>query len=658
MKKLIENVMMCAVHCLCFALPVCAQTAKSTTHIQQRDTVYLKLYVDSVNLDEVVVKAKKTPAANSSWNNLTPIELVTQGGANGDLYRALETLPGVLLQGESGKLLVRGGSSSEVQTYIDGMHVLNPYTTTSVNTPVRSRYSTFMFSGINLYTGGASLEYGDALSAVLPLETKDRSVINKLGLNLSSVGIGGGGTRTFTKGSLSMNVDYQNLSMYDHIYSGRLDFKKPYRMLSGATQLRYHPGDSSLFKLYVEYDHTAFSNYSGNDSRLFALDEDNLYLNATYRKTTSKGWNYFAGIAYSHYQENVHGAVLTDDSLMERQQEVHLKTKIFKRINPKFRMEVGSEGLFRQYDTHYKSVYSASIGEEEPLNKQQQITPVLWGSFISGIYYPVEKLKAELSFRAEYVRPNEKMTLSPRLALNYFANRMVFSTTIGRYTQMPDNKYMLRSGYLDSQVCNQYNMGGQYNADGRFYKAEIYYKDYRHLPLMVNEASGSEVTSQGYGYSKGLDLFFNDRSLMKNFEYQFSYTYNISKRKYAEYTELTVPQYATRHNAALILKYSIPTISTIIGLTNQFTSGRPYHNPNLQGLMNDEVKPYNSLDLGLTFLPSRKVIIHASASNILCRKNEFGKVDNKAVLASSDHFFYIGVFISLGKKAAYDVSNF
>lgn len=39
-------------------------------------------------------------------------------------------------------------------------------------------------------------------------------------------------------------------------------------------------------------------------------------------------------------------------------------------------------------------------------------------------------------------------------------------------------------------------------------------------------------------------------------------------------------------------------------------------------------------------------------------KNEFGKIDNKAVLASSDHFFYVGVYITLGKKAAYDVSNF
>ena len=62
--------------------------------------------------------------------------------------------------------------------------------------------------------------------------------------------------------------------------------------------------------------------------------------------------------------------------------------------------------------------------------------------------------------------------------------------------------------------------------------------------------------------------------------------------------------------------------------------------------------------LGVTFLASKKVIIHASTSNILCRKNEFGKVDNKAVLASSDHFFYVGVYVTLGKKAAYDVSNF
>ena len=139
---------------------------------------------------------------------------------------------------------------------------------------------------------------------------------------------------------------------------------------------------------------------------------------------------------------------------------------------------------------------------------------------------------------------------------------------------------------------------------------------------------------------------------------KLSYTYNIAKRKYREYPELTTPQYATRHNAAWVVKYSLPRLHSIVSVTDRFSSGRPYHNPMLPGLMNDEVKPYNSLDLGVTFLASKKVIIHASTSNILCRKNEFGKVDNKAVLASSDHFFYVGVYVTLGKKAAYDVSNF
>ena len=79
-----------------------------------------------------------------------PVELVTVGGANGDLYKALQTLPGTQVQGETGELLVRGGGSYETQTFIDGMHVLNPYTSNGINTPARSRYSTFMFSGVNM----------------------------------------------------------------------------------------------------------------------------------------------------------------------------------------------------------------------------------------------------------------------------------------------------------------------------------------------------------------------------------------------------------------------------------------------------------------------------------------------------------------------------
>jgi TonB-dependent Receptor Plug Domain. len=670
MEQLIRQIVCFGAFCLCFIPGGIAQNQNNSAKV---DTVSIKFFTDSIGLEEVVVKTKKTPSANSRWSDISPVELATQGGANGNLYKALQTLPGTQVQGESGKLLVRGGDSDEVQTYIDGMHVLNPYTAAGINTPVRARYSTFMFSGINLATGGAPLEYGDALSAALPLDTKDKSVINKLGINLSSVGLGGGGTKAFSKGSLSTNFDYQNLDIYDRLYPGRVEFEKPYRMASGAAQFRYHPDEANLFKLYVEYDRTDFSNYAMEDNRLFSLGENNFYLNTTYTKRFSNDWSLFAGAAYSYYRQNVGGAVVADDSWMERQQEVHLKTKISKRISPVFRVEGGVESFLRQYDNNYENVGKATT-ESSSVNLTRSVHPAIYGGFVTSTFYPFQQLKTELSLRTEYTRPSDHLNISPRFAINYYWDDLMLSATLGRYTQLPQNEYLIQSSRLLPQVCDQYNIGGQYKSGGRFYKAEIYYKKYTHLPLITPMDSESSVypdnvesystedseslASTGYGYSKGVDLFFNDRSLLTNFEYQLSYTYNISKRKYAGYTELVTPQYATRHNIALVVKYSLPRLRSIIGLTDQFASGRPYHNPNLPGVMNDEVKPYNSLDLGVTFLPSRKVIIHASATNILCRKNEFGRTNDKPVLASSDHFFYIGVFVTLGKKAAYDVSNF
>lgn len=631
-------------------LPAAAQKAVT-------DTVRLRFSIDSIGLQEVLVKGRKTPAANSRWSDMRPVELVTTGGANGDLYKALQTLPGTQLQGETGQLLVRGGSSHETQTYIDGMHVLNPYTSTGINSPSRSRYSTFMFSGVNLASGGASQEYGDALSAVLPLDTKDHSNINKVGVNASVVGVGGGGTRTFDKGSLSVDLNYQNLSLYDKIYSGRKEFKKPYRLYSGATQFRYSPSDATIFKIYAQYDRTDFSTYEGTERRPFGLGEDNVYVNTTLRHRTSEGWNWFAGAAYSFYEQKIGSAASVGDNWLEGQQEVHLKAKVFKRLSPAFRMDLGVESYLRRYENRYL------LSEIDDRNR---MSPTITAGFLSATYYPVEQLKAELSFRTEYTSLNRKLNFSPRLAVNYHWGEVMLSGTIGRYTQQPENSYLVRRPELDSEVCVQYNLGAQYEHEGRFYKAELYYKDYNRLAMAETNAltetdadtRTARLTSGGHGHSRGIDLFFHDRALLKNFEYQFAYTYNISKRKYHEYPELTTPQYATRHNAAVVLKYSVPRLHSIIGLTNRFSSGRPYHNPALPGLMNDEVKPFNSLDLGLTFLASRKVIIHASATNILCRKNEFGRVDNKPILASSDHFFYVGVFITLGKKAAYDTSNF
>lgn len=52
---------------------------------------------------------------------------------------------------------------------------------------------------------------------------------------------------------------------------------------------------------------------------------------------------------------------------------------------------------------------------------------------------------------------------------------MMLSGIVGRYTQLPENYCLVRRSQLMSEVCMQYNWGVQYDNEGRFCKAELYY---------------------------------------------------------------------------------------------------------------------------------------------------------------------------------------
>ena len=65
------------------------------------------------------------------------------------------------------------------------MHVLRPYSSTAPDSPSRSRFSPFLFKGINFSLGGYDAEYGQALSSVLPMVTTDASTSDKFGVSAS-----------------------------------------------------------------------------------------------------------------------------------------------------------------------------------------------------------------------------------------------------------------------------------------------------------------------------------------------------------------------------------------------------------------------------------------------------------------------------------------
>lgn len=168
--------------------------------------------------------------------------------------------------------------------------------------------------------------------------------------------------------------------------------------------------------------------------------------------------------------------------------------------------------------------------------------------------------------------------------------------------------------------------------------------------------------------AKNLDIF-NDTKFLKHWQYTLAYSYTDAQRKFMNYPQSVRPPFAMRHNASIALRYTNWSIRSIIGVSSRFASGRPYNNPNQSGFTNAETPLYNSLDASWIILPSKRVILYIGFANILNRTNVYGYVfDNKPkanglyeglpLTQQTNQGLYIGCFISLGKNAAYNTSNF
>lgn len=98
------------------------------TDVAKMHALTIMLEEIPLHLDEVVVQVGSfIIKGTSSIENKGSVDVATTAGSEGDLFKALTMLPGAQATGTDGRLLIRGGNSSESQTYIDDMHVLSPY---------------------------------------------------------------------------------------------------------------------------------------------------------------------------------------------------------------------------------------------------------------------------------------------------------------------------------------------------------------------------------------------------------------------------------------------------------------------------------------------------------------------------------------------------
>jgi len=636
------------------------ESKELTLEVTQMQNLTIKLRENVDALNAVILSAGSFEAGeNAKVTALKPLDIVTTASALGDFVGALQTLPGTSTVAEDGRLFVRGGRAEETQIFIDGIRVFTPYSNTTNNIPARGRYSPFLFKGITFSTGGYSAEFGQALSGVLELNTINEPDQEKTDISIMTVGGALGHTEKWEKGSVSFSASYINLAPYLELFPDRNEWIKPFQGGQGESVFRHHFANGTL-KFYTAFDITNFEldQESINFDELvrFKLNNKNLYMNGSYKGTFGEKWSITSGLSYTRDDSKIR---IIDDRIRSLENSFHFKTKLKKNFNNRIKLSFGAEYFTTNFDEDFENPDVSKIEYGFKNN--------LVGAFAETDVFFSKNFALKAGVRLDHATMLNETTISPRLSVAYkTSEKDQVSFAFGQFYQNPNNNYLKFHDNFKPENATHYILNYQYVHEGKTFRAEAYHKKYNDLVTFSGDfvQPNAGFGNDGFGHATGLDLFWRDNKTIKNVDYWISYSYLDTSRKFENYPTEAMPNFATKHNFSLVTKHWIEKWKSQVGFSYNYSSGRPYTNPNTTGFLSETTKDYHSLSVNWAYLLSPQKILYFSVSNALGVRNVFGyEYANQADIngtfqrmvqrPAADQFFFVGFFwtISDDKKS-------
>lgn len=624
--------------------------------LQQGQTTGLQIVMRELPgaLNAVIINAGSFSAGEDTKATvLKPLDIVTTAGAAGDVFGALQTLPGASPNPEDGRLFVRGGDARETSIFIDGIKVFTPFTASVGNVPVRGRFSPFLFDGVTFSTGGFSAEYGNTLSGVVLLETTDVPDEEKTELSIMTVGGSVGHTEIFEKSSISGTVAYTNLDPYMELVPQNNRFTRAIQAVSGETVYR-HKVNNGLIKGYAAFSYGALGilqdDLDSGENFEVSQDNRNFYTNLTIEKELGKDWDLDSGMSFSNDHTDVSFATSQIESL---DTDLHAKLKFSKRHDNYFLTSYGVE----QYLHGFQQTF-----QDTDLENQNDIRYGNSGIFSEAQLFINKDFAIKGGMRADWYSNSGSAVFSPRLSAAYqFSKSWQTSVAFGYFAQNIRDEVLQYNSSLRPSSTTQSLINVLYNSDDRMLRAEFYHKDYDALVTYDGMLGFPETRymNSGDGYATGLDLFWRDEKSIDNLDYWVSYSYVDTQRLQNRFRESATPPYVTDHTFSVVGKYWIDSLRSQAGLSFSFASGRPYDNPASQNFLGERTKSFQSLNLNWAYLIDDQKILYASATNVLGRKNIFGyrysstpdmagNFSRQPILPAADQFFFVGFFWTIG----------
>jgi hypothetical protein len=259
-------------------------TLTSSLTVDDDRIASLNLYLtkSSVKLSEVQISADRQEAlteVRTSVTKLTPKEMkqIPTVSGESDLAQVLQVQPGVIFTGDQGgQLYIRGGSPIQNKVLLDGMIVYNPFHSIGFF----SVFETDIIKTADIYSGGYNAEFGDRVSSVMDIKTRDgnrkkfagKLSFNPFGANLLLEGPiikmkeDRGGSLTYLISGKTSYLKYTSKVLYPYMNDGQ---GLPFNFTDVFAKMTYNANSGSKINLFGfsfndQVTYQAINNYKWN----------------------------------------------------------------------------------------------------------------------------------------------------------------------------------------------------------------------------------------------------------------------------------------------------------------------------------------------------------------------------------------------------------
>jgi hypothetical protein len=589
-------------------------------------TVDFTLSEASEQLEEVVVQAspfRKTEESPVSLRTIGVAEIQRNPGANRDISRVVQSLPGVTSTASfRNDLIIRGGAPNENRFYLDDVEVpnINHFATQGASGGPVGLINVNFIREVDFYSGAFPANRGNALSSVFNFKQRDGRD-DRIGATFM---LGASDAGLTLEGPIGDKTTF--------LVSARRSYLQ---FLFQVLELPFLPTYNDFqVKVKHKIDQKNEITFIG----LGAIDQFNLNLDANDTETQqfqlaflpeTPQWNYTNGLVYKRYGENGFWTFVLSRNMLDNRaikylnndksseenltlnyqsQEIENKLRIENTTRSngfKFNYGIGTEYVKYNNSTFNRIFTTAG---SQTIDFQSDIDFYKYYGFgqISRKLQE-DRLVLSLGFRLDGNSYSDDMSnpfeqFSPRFSLAYaITEQLSVNFNTGIYYQLP--AYTVLGYQEEGRLVNRDNdvtfiqsdhvvAGVEYNTNfNAKISVEGYFKNYNNYPFLLRDqltlanlggdfgVIGNEpVTSTSDGQAYGLEVLFQQR-LFRGFYGIASYTLGRSEFEDRK-GDLVPSSWDARNIANLTVGKKFETDNFLnnveIGINWRFQTGLPF----------------------------------------------------------------------------------